>query len=198
VHRDQVILVDGNRAAAFTMQSLEALKTPELPPDPRPQDTGVSVASFPLPAGLGNRTPQTIIPCFGNQYLAMSSPSTNTFQPPTLHIWPFASSLFPPPLTTTSHSRLLGDAPTHLSAALSRVLGSLGPKLIFLDRHNWVSSVELAANHYARHFFIPFDWLSLNNELLVQVTQTVVVFVKRNEIAVVRNAFGFAEYVPIG
>jgi WD40 repeat protein len=198
VHPGQVILVDGNRAAVFTMQSLEALTNLELPPDPRPQDTGVSIASFPLPAGLGNRTPQTIIPCFGNQYLAMSSPSPNPLQPPSLYIWPFASSLSPPPLTTASHSRLPGDAPTHLSAAFSRILGSLGPKLIFLDRNNWVSSIELAADHYARHFFIPFDWLSMNHELLVQVTQTVVVFVKRNEIAVVRNAFGFTEYIPIG
>ena len=190
-HTDQIILIDGNRAAAFTVQSLEALTDHELPLDPDRQDIGVSNASFPLDAVLGNRTPQTIVPCFGNRYLAMSSPSPDLLHPPSLTIWPFASSFSEKGGVNTG---LPGGALVHLPKTLSRILGSFGPKLIFLDRQNWVSSIELGAEHYARHFCIPIDWLS-PNELLVELTPTMVVFVKRNEIAIVKNGFALAEYV---
>jgi hypothetical protein len=189
IYADQIILFDEDIAVTFTAQCLESLTELTFPPDPGTKTDGALITNLPLNAGEESHTPQTIIPCFNNRYLAMSSPSSDPLQPPSFTIWPSPQANAPTPDPSNA-------AITRLSASLARILGSFGSKLIFLDRQNWVSSIELAADHYARHFCIPFDWLSMS-ELLVEVTQTIVVFVRRNEIAVVRNGFAFAEYVPI-
>jgi hypothetical protein len=189
IHADQIILFDGDIAVTYTMQYLESLTELAFPPYPGTKLDGALVTKLPLKAGEERHTPQTIIPCFDSRWLAMSSPSLDPLQPPSFTIWPTPQAN--PPTLVPSDAAI-----TRLSGSIALILGSFGSKLIFLDRQNWVSSIELAADHYARHFCIPFDWLGMN-ELLVRVTQTVVVFVRRNEIAVVRNGFAFAESVPI-
>jgi hypothetical protein len=45
-----------------------------------------------------------------------------------------------------------------------------------------------------RHFFLPSDWLSNNNELLIEVTkQGDVIIVKRDEVAVVKRGLSNIE-----
>lgn len=182
---DQVIILDRDVASSFNLQSLESWTELTLPPSLPRADTK------PLPPrDVGEqRSPGTYFLCFDNQYLAMSWASENPMEPPVF-------SIQPSPRAEAATRVSLNAAINRLSGSLARLLGPIGRKLMFIDRHNWVSSIEPAADHYARHFCIPSDWLSMN-ELLIEVTQLVVVFVRRNEIAVVRNWSATAEFVHL-
>ncbi|KAK1634966.1 hypothetical protein BDP81DRAFT_55296 [Colletotrichum phormii] len=178
----QVILLDSNGPVSFRSDSLES--TTELTGVPH---SGTKSRSSHIWEVDG--IPETAILCFDDQYLAMTSPSANPLDPPIF-------SLRPSPLAKTSTSVSPNAAVKRIARYLAKVLGSVGSKLIFIDRFNWVSSIELAADHYARHFCVPSDWLSMNG-FLVEVTETMVVFVRRNEIAVVRNWFTVVDDITI-
>lgn len=185
---DTVIVLDGNNARIFTLQHLESLTELNLPSPPEGNE--VFITGLPSSGGMDGHSPHTVFPCFNNKHLVISSPPVDPLETPSLTIRPLpqdgASPQISPDVT------MLG-----LSGSVARIIGSFGPKLIFIDQQNWVSSVELGSDQYARHFCIPFDWLS-GGDLMVEVTQPLVVFARKNELAVVRNGFAFAEYVSIG
>lgn len=181
----QVVIFDGNIAAQFSIQSLEYWTERTLPPSRPPADT----KHLSTDEVEGRGTPGACFLCFNKQYLAMSWASESPMEPP--HF-----AIRPSPQAEVGTRIPLNGAIHSWSGSLSRILGSVGSKLLFIDRRNWVSSLEPAADHYARHFCIPSDWLSMD-ELLIEVTQAVVVFVRRNEIAVVRNWSAVAEFVQL-
>lgn len=182
---NQVVVINHNVAASHNIQSLESWTEDTLPIS-SPRAETMRLLQYDVE---GQQTPGSCFLCFKNKYLAMSWASENPIEPPTF-------SIQPSPQAEASTRIPLNNAINNLSGSLTRLLGPVGSRLIFIDRHNWVSSVEPVANHYARHFCIPPDWLSMN-ELFIEVTQVVVVFVKRNEIAVVWNWSAVAEFVKI-
>lgn len=173
------ILFDLDAAASFSIHSLESST-----------DSTLSSRSGTHPlwslAVKERSNPDELFLCFNNEYLAMSSRSSDPLEPPIFSIRP-SPHLQAKDIIPIRESAAIN----RLSGYLARILGSFGSKMVFIDRHNWVSSIELAADHYERHFCVPSDWLSMD-ELLVELTQTMVIFVRRNEIAVVRNAFWVA------
>jgi hypothetical protein len=69
----------------------------------------------------------------------------------------------------------------------------------------WICSVaavkaettETMSGSLMRHFFLPSDWLSNNNELLIEVTkQGDIICVKRDEVAVVKRGLSNIEPGP--
>jgi WD40 repeat protein len=94
-------------------------------------------------------------------------------------------------------SRLLVDK---LASQIEHIIGWLGTRLLFLNRGFWVCSVDLlkSSDEYCRHFFIPEDWLSLNRSLILKVTSKGdLVFVKKDEIAVIKRWLDFKEAIAL-
>lgn len=88
-----------------------------------------------------------------------------------------------------------------ISAEIEHIIGSLGNTLLFLDRRMWLCSLDLEKfkGEYFRHFFIPDDWLSVNRTLILKVTvKGDFVFVKKHEVAVIKNGLENKEPVSIG
>ena len=93
------------------------------------------------------------------------------------------------------------DIPASLSTRLRHIVGVVGANLVFLDLNGWVCSVDLtdtASSFYSRHFFIPSDWLSSVGDLIFQLTpKNNCVFVKNNEIVIIKKRWDQAQMVPI-
>ncbi len=88
-----------------------------------------------------------------------------------------------------------------ISSKIEHVIGTLGRRLLFLDRRMWVCSLDLErfSGEYYRHFLIPEDWLSVNRNLILNVTaKGDFVFVKKDEIAVIKQGLENREAVNIG
>jgi hypothetical protein len=88
-----------------------------------------------------------------------------------------------------------------VSAEMEHIIGSIGRTLLFLDRRMWVCSLDLEKfnGEYFRHFFIPEDWLSINRNLILRVTSKGdFVFIKKHEVAVIKNGMEHKEIVNIG
>lgn len=178
----QLIMLDSNGPVSFSYESLQSTKKLAAIIDSDNNFRSSHISEY-------NGTPETAILCFNDQYLAMTSPSVNPLDPPIF-------SLRPSPQSKTLSTLSPDAAIRRLARCLDRILGSVGSKLIFIDRCNWVSSIELSADHYARHFCVPSDWISMNG-VLVEVTEAMVVFVRRDEVAVVRNWFTVVDEIPI-
>jgi len=88
-----------------------------------------------------------------------------------------------------------------ISLNIEHLIGSLGRKLLFLDRQMWVCTLDLETfkGEYYRHCFIPDEWLSVTWNLMFKAnTKGDLVFVKKNEIAVIKQALDNKESVNIG
>ena len=74
------------------------------------------------------------------------------------------------------------------------LIGSYKQRFIFLHHNGWIYSAEPCSYGLIRHFFIPTDWLTSNNQLLIEVTcRGDIVFVKRDEVAVVARGLESGE-----
>ena len=93
------------------------------------------------------------------------------------------------------------EMPSSLSTRVRHILGAAGANLVFLDVNGWVCSIDLTditASFYSRHFFIPSDWLSSAGELIFQLTpKNHCVFVKGNEIVIIKKRWDSAQITPI-
>ena len=84
------------------------------------------------------------------------------------------------------------------------LIGTYGQRLIFLQNQTgWICSADLddldEGEHYDRHFFLPGDWLSAasSTDLMLQVTsEGHIIFVKRDEVAVIRRGLETSEQRP--
>ena len=87
-----------------------------------------------------------------------------------------------------------------LGANVELVIGLHRSELLFLDADAWVCSVSLGEfyrRQWKRHFFLPFDWLSIETELVINVTiEGDVVVGKGAEVAVFHNGLGYKVQQP--
>ncbi|KAI0109257.1 hypothetical protein GGR51DRAFT_570088 [Nemania sp. FL0031] len=89
-----------------------------------------------------------------------------------------------------------------MNIKVETVIGVANERAVFLDPDNWVCSVDIIAPwsvpstaavvptiaNAVRHFFIPDDWASLVNRVLIEVQQSgELVFAKRANLAVIRR-----------
>lgn len=99
---------------------------------------------------------------------------------------------------TVSVSPNLNYAPLH--ETIQHLIGTIGSRIIFLNHIGWVCSADLHGFEevcYTRHFFVPTNWLSANTALILNITRHEdVSFVLRNEIAIVKRGFNYAEPIP--
>ncbi|KAL2127486.1 hypothetical protein VTI74DRAFT_10640 [Chaetomium olivicolor] len=62
-----------------------------------------------------------------------------------------------------------------LSMKIDHFIGSFAQRLVFLHVDGWVCSIPFEAfdaENMTRYFFVPADWLSLNNHLIISVTSS--------------------------
>ena len=83
-----------------------------------------------------------------------------------------------------------------LSAVVEIVIGVYFERLIYLDASYWVCSINFGANRElpVRHFFIPNDWISFSNHLMMEVGKNgEILFVKQSELAVIKRGLEVTE-----
>jgi hypothetical protein len=92
-----------------------------------------------------------------------------------------------------------------LVGTLGMVISMTDTLVVFLDDDGWVCSIDVGVvggpelTAYKRHFFLPYDWLSTNDELLFACTEKGdVIFAKDDELAIIRKGLECAEVVAIG
>ena len=80
------------------------------------------------------------------------------------------------------------------------VIGAYRQRLVFLDSNGWICSADVGSpntDQCTRHFFIPADWLSTGDNLMIDVTcNGDIIFVKRHEIAVIKRGLDTSEQGP--
>ena len=84
-----------------------------------------------------------------------------------------------------------------------RLIGGHDSRLVFLSRQLWVCSIDMrqrgGRTSYTRHFAIPSDWHSQRQILSADITcQGVLVFNRREEIAVIKNGLEAKEEISTG
>jgi WD40 repeat protein len=88
-----------------------------------------------------------------------------------------------------------------LSLAVNVVIGVFAERLVFLDVNNWICSVGIGSAEpvCSRHFFIPSDWVSLVQKLMLDVGYNgEIVLVKRADILVIKRGLEVTEKgIPI-
>lgn len=98
-------------------------------------------------------------------------------------------------------SKSAAPAPKYrsLTDQVKYLIGEHKQRLVFLHSSGWICSSNLqssTADGYDRHFFLPADWLSTNNDLMIGLTRNGdVIFVKRDEVAVIKRGL---ENVEVG
>lgn len=75
-------------------------------------------------------------------------------------------------------------------------------KLVFLDIHSWVCSIDLeglsnSSVSYSRHFFVPYDWCSGTRVVISAVAQRHVLFARNDDVAIVKGGLEYAENVNV-
>ena len=105
---------------------------------------------------------------------------------------------------TESLESVMGET----GSGLAGLVGTLGMIIcmtdnlvLFLDDDGWVCSLDVGdvgsrLTSYKRHFFLPYDWLSTNDELLCKCSEKGdIIFVKDDELAVIRKGLECIEVV---
>ncbi len=98
---------------------------------------------------------------------------------------------------------LLGPQLAVLARRVAHVLGvGDAGKLIFLDTYSWVCSVDLESLSnsrisYARHFFVPYDWLAGTRDVISAVANRNVLFARNDEVAILKGGLEYAEDVNV-
>lgn len=126
------------------------------------------------------------------------------------HLWNFRDFI----LQSVSNDTLRGELATTVIPALDcsalgikvdSMIGVANGRIVFLGPENWVCSAKLGpttkdpsqlaeAEGAVRHFFIPDEWTSLINRVLVDVRPSgEIVFAKRAELAVIRRGLDITE-----
>ena len=97
----------------------------------------------------------------------------------------------------------LGPQLAILASRIAHVIGFSGAnKLVFLDKHSWVCSIDLegldqGSISYSRHFFVPHDWFSGTRSMICAVAQREVLFARNDDIAIVKGGLEYSEKVII-
>ena len=90
-----------------------------------------------------------------------------------------------------------------LASYIAHVIGfSDTNKLVFLDKHSWVCSIDLESLEqgsisYSRHFFVPHDWFSGVRSIICAIVKREVLFARNEDIAIVKGGLEYSETVTI-
>lgn len=179
-NQHELILVIGNVAHLYSWQTLRRLTN----------DEGILMKGSILP----ELSVVSLFSCFNSgAFLA-----TEYTEHPGVHarskLLLFHSSDFnPSALSATS-------VPTYsyLTDQVESIIGTHGPRLLFLDSAGWICSTEQDTLVIQRHFFIPSDWLNVNTELMIRVARNGdILFVKRDEVAVIKRGLENTQPQPL-
>lgn len=105
-------------------------------------------------------------------------------------------------LSTVPGAPLLDNRIDSLSMYLEQLIGGFGSKFVFLDKNFWVCTVDVEKfseePHYFRHFFIPSDWMTNNEEMTIHVSaQREIMFLKRDKLVIIKRGFQNEEKVMV-
>jgi WD40 repeat protein len=77
----------------------------------------------------------------------------------------------------------------NLADEIDFLIGVDGQRLVFLHSDNWICSTDPQyPDDIIRHFFLPSDWLTTNNDLMIEIAPNRdILFVKRDEVAVIKR-----------
>lgn len=97
--------------------------------------------------------------------------------------------------------QLYGDKISNLVGTLGTIIGLFENRILFLDQDGWVCSIFLedtVPETYSRYFFLPVDWLSTDNALLITMDKrNQILLAKGDELAVIKRGLDFSQEVPI-
>ncbi|KAI9844670.1 MAG: hypothetical protein M1837_005412 [Sclerophora amabilis] len=99
-----------------------------------------------------------------------------------------------------------GDRLASLIGTLGTMIGFLNGNnnnnnsILFLNHDGWICSVQMEdqlPQYYQRHFYLPNDWLSTNDQVLIRCTPSKeIIFVKEDEVAIIRRGLDCVESKP--
>jgi hypothetical protein len=90
-----------------------------------------------------------------------------------------------------------------LSHHVAHIVGlSAASRIVFLDTHSWICSVDLDGPEdspalYLRHFFVPYDWFSGTRNVVSSVTQRDVLIARNADVAIIRAGLEYAQAVSV-
>jgi hypothetical protein len=98
---------------------------------------------------------------------------------------------------------LLSKKLATLSHHVAHVVGlSATSRIVFLDTHYWICSVDLVGPEdspvlYLRHFFVPYDWFSGTRNVVSSLTQRDVLFARNDDVAIIRAGLEYTQAVSV-
>lgn len=98
---------------------------------------------------------------------------------------------------------LFGSQPAAFAQDVVHIIGlSDAGKLLFLDTHSWVCSIDLKnignrQASYSRHFFVPYDWFSGSRDLISAFFLRDVIFALNDGLVIVKDGLEYAEKVKL-
>ncbi len=178
-----LIRILGNKATIYGWKTLECLATLDL-------------------SGTDNMLHSYVIPLHHHHFFASfakGQPRPGPASRASLQIWEFHN--FNADVSSVQPTMDLD----WLAPSILDIVGVASNRLVFLNTDYWVCSVDLlpghlsaqieerqicsdAARHVIRHFFVPYDWVSLANNLHLDVGKNgEIIFVKRSELVVINR-----------
>ncbi len=175
LNQDQLMLVTNNVAHIYDWQTLEKLGGAE----------GILLEG----TMLSELAIRSITPCFNGTIIATAfSESLGKHAISKLFLW--STSDF----SERSETAVPLPKYQYLADQVELLIGAHGQRLVFLHSSGWVCSTDSETFNVVRHFFIPADWLSTNDNLMIEVTRNGdIIFVKRDEIAVIKRGLDTSE-----
>ncbi|KAH9889621.1 hypothetical protein F4778DRAFT_384145 [Xylariomycetidae sp. FL2044] len=85
------------------------------------------------------------------------------------------------------------------SCEIERIIGAFGSRLVMYTVDHWVASLDLkpqkgSENLLLRHFFVPSDWISAHDKLIIGVSYAgEIVFARQSELAIIRRGLEATE-----
>ena len=166
---NQLILIIGNVAHIYDWDTLKRLT----------DSNGILLEG----TILAELSIHSVTSCFGGTILATAfAEYTGTHAKSRLLLWDASD------FTTASERAVPVPKYQYLTDQVELLVGAFGPKLIFLSTGGWICSTDAESFEVVRHFFIPADWRSTNQEVMMDVTRNGdVLFVKKDEVAVIKR-----------
>lgn len=100
--------------------------------------------------------------------------------------------------------QLLHEDLEPLTKHLEQIVGNVhnSSEIVFLNKNLWVCTVDIdhfgADPSYLRHFFIPHDWITKNEDMIIQVTaQKDIILPKRDNLIVFKRGLTNGEKIPV-
>lgn len=141
-------------------------------------------------------TSTTRISCYGGTVVAELQKNERDQSSTRLDLWQTSEIL----ASSSSITSLRGF--DMLGLRIEHIIAVIGTRMLFLDTDLWVCSSDFTefvkTPQVKRHFFIPLDWRNMCSEMLFQITsKSDFVFVKTNEVIIIKRGLDRSEAVPI-